>query len=107
MATITNAIKTLEELMIVLDHAYWESSNIDQKDRIYDIISALNKELSELAKLSIQDHGLDYESVTSEFRIARGKLSNLRKTLDDSILRSATANLLELNISSTVALSEH
>jgi len=107
MATISDAIKTLEELMIVLDHAYWESNSIGQKDRIYDLISALNKELSELAKLSIQDHGLDYESVTGEFRIARAKLSNLRKTLDDSILRSATANALENNISLTVALSEH
>ena len=103
-ASISNAIKTLEELISSLDNAYWEASTIERKDRFYDIISTINVELSELAKLSIQDHDLEYEPITPEFRQANTKLSNLRRLLDDTVYRSKTASKLESDIGGVIAL---
>lgn len=107
MSNISEATTILEELLGFLDDAYWESNSANQKDRIYDIISALHKELSELAKLSIQDHHLDYEAITVEFKSARTKLSELRRTINDCIFRSCTASNLESCISATVTLSSN
>lgn len=105
-AHIADAIRTLEDLMLNLDGAYWEASTLDRKDRFYDLISSVHRELSELSKLSVQDHGLEYEPITSEFKVARGQLSLLRKRLDECVLRSETAGKLETSITDAVSLSE-
>lgn len=102
---IASAVKTLEELLSALDSAYWETTTLDKKDFFYDVISAVHSELTELAKLSVQDHHLEYEPITREFRVARIKLAKLRKLLDDYVTRTATATRLEAVISETVILA--
>ena len=102
--SIAKAVKVLEELLVGLDLAYWEASAIEQKDFFYDIISALHFELSELSKLSVQDHDVGYEPITKEFRTARLKLAKLRKHLDEYVLRSTTAIRLELLIADVANL---
>ena len=93
--TIAEAIPILEGLLRGLDQAYWEANSLDRKDFFFDLISGLHSELSELSKLSVQDHYLEYEPVTEAFRAARPKLSRLRKLVDDFALRSTTAVHLE------------
>ena len=102
--TISSAIRTLQELMSGLDQAFWEASSVERKDYFYDLISALHAELSELNKLSVQDHDLDYEPITQEVQRIRGKLSGLRKCLDEYLVRSATAARLETLIHDAVLL---
>ena len=58
-----------------------ESSNIAHKDMIYDIISIFIHELSELNKLSIQDHHYPYEIITEGIRRVRSKLDVLENLL--------------------------
>ena len=101
---IANVVQILEELLEGLDQAYWEATHIDRKDFFYDIISALHLELSELNKLSVQDHDLEYEPITKEFRSARAKLSRLRRQLDEFVTRSTTSMRLEMLIHDAVAL---
>jgi hypothetical protein len=103
-SSISRAINTLEGLLGGLDQAYWEANSLDRKDFFYDLISALHAELSELGKLSVQDHDLDYEPITEEFRAARPKLSRLRKLVDDFALRSTTAARLENLINEAMVL---
>lgn len=103
--SIADAARILEELVRGLDEAYWEASSIERKDFFYDIISAVHAELSEVGKLSVQDHHLEYEPITLEFRTARSKLSRLRKLVDEYIQRSSTAARLDALINDTVALS--
>lgn len=103
--SIANAANILEELLRGLDEAYWEAASIERKDYFYDIISAVHSELSELGKLSVQDHHLEYEPITLEFRAARAKLSRLRKVLDEYVQRTSTAVRLEVLINETVTLS--
>ncbi len=105
--TISEAINTLSELLLGLEDAYWESSSIEKKDLFYDLISAVNNELSELAKLSIQDHYMEYEPVCIEFRRAKAKLTDLRKLMDECVARSSTANRLEELINDVVLLYSH
>ena len=101
---IANAIRVLEGLLAGLDQAYWEANSLDRKDFFYDLISALHSELSELGKLSVQDHDLVYEPVTEELRAARPKLGRLLKLVDDFALRSTTAARLDQLINETMVL---
>jgi hypothetical protein len=105
--TISEAIITLSDLLMGLEDGYWESSSIDKKDLFYDLISAANKELSELAKLSIQDHDMEYEPISAEFRQAKAKLTDLRKLMDECVARSSTARKLEELINDVVVLFAH
>lgn len=102
--TIAESIPALEELVNYLDKAYWEANSMNVKDSIYDCISAANKELSELSKLSIQDHDLDYEPISTEFILATRRLAEFRKFLDGNIVRSSTISKLDTSISSIIAL---
>jgi hypothetical protein len=103
-SNISSAIKVLQDLLTGLSQAYWEANSLDRKDFFFDLISALHAELSELGKLSVQDHDLEYEAVTEEFRTVRPKLSRLRKLVDDFALRSTTAARLEHLINETMVL---
>jgi len=89
----------LADLNECLEHAYWEASSMSDKDLFHDLISALHSELSELAKLSVQDHDLEYEAISLEFRRSRMRLKDLRKNLDNRISRAATAAKLESTLS--------
>jgi len=102
--TIAESIPALEEFVNYLDKAYWEANKMDVKDSIYDCISAVMKELSELGKLSIQDHDLDYEPISTEFILAIRRLAEFRKFLDGNIVRAATVSKLDASISSIIAL---
>ncbi len=102
--SISKAISVLEDLLAGLNQAYWEANSLDRKDFFYDLISALHAELSELGKLSVQDHDLNYEPVTEELRAARLKLSRLHTVANDFALRSTTAARLEYLINEVMAL---
>lgn len=101
---IADAIPLLEELQANLDDAYWEASCISDKDRIYNLISAINQELSELSKLSVQDHNLSYEVVSAEFSLACQALSALQLSLKDTVLRTRTALRLAESLKSLAPL---
>jgi hypothetical protein len=102
--SIAKAVNILEELLAGLDQAYWEANSIERKDFFYDLIGAVHLELSEIGKLSIQDHDLVYEPITTQFRAARSKLVRLRKMLDEFVLRSVTSARLEKLINEAVSL---
>ncbi len=102
--SIAAAIPILEELNAVLDRAFWEANSLNVKDAIYDCISSINKELSELSKLSIQDHDLTYEPISGEFKIATRRIPTFRKYLDGHIMRSTTLTKLDSATSAIIQL---
>lgn len=105
-SSISKAINVFEDLLDGLDQAYWEANSLDRKDYFYDLIGALHAELSELGKLSVQDHHLEYEPVSAEFRAAQPKLARLAKLIDDFALRSTTAAHLTQLIGESLLLIE-
>jgi transcriptional regulator of aromatic amino acid metabolism len=92
--SIAVANRLFEELLAVLDDAYWETATIQHKDLIYSTISLLNGEYLELSKLSIQDHGLPYEPISKEFMELRSRLDRIQKQLDEMVMRTTTATTL-------------
>ena len=91
---IAQTIHLLEEFLAILDNAYWESTATERKDTLYDIITVFHIELRELSKLSIEDHYLSYEAITSGARSISPKLRKLQNQLDDWALRTTTAEQL-------------
>ena len=103
--TIAEACEALEKLVSVLDDAYWEASSVENKDRLYSIISLVHAELAELSKLSIQDHHMPYEIITLPFNQVKAKLNNLRKVMDEVVLRGQTAQQLDQLITEVATLT--
>jgi hypothetical protein len=93
--TITEFLNTLTELEDALDNAYWEANSIMHKDLIYNIISIIRFESSELNKLSVQDHHYPYEPVTAEIRELKERLHFLQNDINHYVLRTSTATHLE------------
>ena len=93
--TIADALRELEELADTLDNAYWDTTQIQHKDILYNLISLLHGELNELAKLSVADHYMGYEPITTPWRNAIGKLKHLQNNLDAWVIRTKTAEGLE------------
>ncbi len=104
---ISDIIGILEDLGSGLDEAYWQAHSLETKDLFYDLVSAVNGELFELAKLSVQDHDLEYEPITTHFRVARGKLSQVRKNMGECVFRTPVAIRLEKLITELLGVTPH
>jgi hypothetical protein len=102
--TVANAMRNLEALLQVLDNAYWEAGEIAHKDVIYDIISTVHMEINELAKLSVEDHYMAYEPITTAFRNSQVKIKLLHNNLQNWVTRSTTAKLLESELPVVLSL---
>ncbi len=93
--TIAQAVKTLENGLIILDKAYWSASQVRCKDNFYDLISAMQKELNELAKLSVEDHYMGYEPITVPFKSTVTKFKSLQLELQEWVSHTETATALD------------
>ncbi len=89
-AKIADASKEFLALIEVLDNAYWEASSIENKDRIYDVISVFQMEVAELNKLSIQDHDYLYEMITEGVRQVSSKLHSMQVMVREIVERTST-----------------
>lgn len=89
-ATVADALREFMSLLELLDDAYWEAGTVEHKDMIYDIISIFSQEVSELNKLSIQDHHFPYEIITEGMRRVIPKLERLDEHKEDVIQRTQT-----------------
>lgn len=102
--TISNAVDTLEDLYSALSSAYWDANDVFQKDTVFDILSVITGELNELGKLSIEDHSMAYEPVTTEFPACARKFKQLQNHIDDWFPRTATAQSLQSSLANATNL---
>lgn len=103
-ATIATAAKYIDDLLAVLDDAYWEASTIEHKDLIYSVIALLQQEKTEIGKLSVQDHGFLYEPITEGFKMLGGKLNLLQNSLNTIVMRGRTARALVPQVANVFTL---
>jgi hypothetical protein len=92
--TINYAINTLNELVDALKAGYWDSTEIACKDRVFDLYSVINTELTELAKLSVDDLDLEFEPMTENFIGACKKFGLLSQNIDTWFARTETEAML-------------
>ncbi|MEH6560188.1 MAG: hypothetical protein V7713_02035 [Marinobacter sp.] len=105
----TSVADTLREylsLLELMDDAYWEASSIAHKDMLYDIISIFSQEVSEINKLSIQDHHYPYEVITEGIRRVVPTLEKLDENREEIIQRTQTLTDFRDILSSVLGILE-
>lgn len=102
--SISNAVDNLEELYNALSSAYWDANDVFQKDTVFDILSVITGELNELGKLSIEDHDMTYEPVTTEFPACARKFKQLQNSIDEWFPRTCTAQSLQSSLAKATNL---
>ncbi|SMF38971.1 hypothetical protein SAMN02745866_02494 [Alteromonadaceae bacterium Bs31] len=104
--SIADAVVSLEELLAALTNAYWDTSNLERKDCIFDLVTSLFAELNELTKLSVEDHSMNYEPITFAFHSSTANLKNIQNNIDLWFPRASTAKQLQDSIPSVAKLFE-
>lgn len=104
--TIADVSREFMSFIELLDDGYWEASNMDDKDFIYDIISMFTQEIAEINKLSIQDHHFTYEFITEGIRRIVPKVEELDRRLGDIIKRTKTLRDMRDVLSNVLAILE-
>lgn len=105
-ATVADALREFMALIELLDDAYWEAGTIQHKDSLYDIISIMTTEISEMNKLSVQDHHFPYEIITEGVRRVVPKLERLDDAREEIIQRTQTLIDFRDIVSSVLSILE-
>ncbi|SBS26582.1 hypothetical protein MSP8887_00444 [Marinomonas spartinae] len=90
--TVADALHIFYELNSTFADAYWETNDINQKDRFFAMKMILQDELDELHKLSMQDHIYPYESINLGVLQLSDQLKGLLPDLNRCVLRPQTRN---------------
>lgn len=104
--TIAHVLNEFMAFTELLDDAYWEANEIQHKDFIYDIISMFQQEVSEMNKLSIQDHHYPYEFITEGIRRIVSKVSELEENKAEIFQRTKTLIDMKEVLSNVIAILE-
>ena len=92
--SIAKASVFVTELLDVLEDLYWESPNITVKNQCFNVVRLLQQELTELTKMSVQDHHYDYEIIACSISVMSQCLEELSQLLEGEALRTRTRNNL-------------
>jgi hypothetical protein len=92
--SIAKASVFVTELLEVLEDLYWESPNITVKNQCFNVVRLLQQELTELTKVSVQDHHYDYELIACSAKDMNQCLDELSQLLSSEALRTRTRNHL-------------
>lgn len=93
--TIAQGSALVSELLEVMENVYWESPSITVKNQCFNIIRILHQELTELTKVSVQDHHYDYEAIACPGKVFAQELNRLSELLSSEVLRTTTQGLLQ------------
>lgn len=88
--SISDSIDIICNLNKVLDDAYWEANNCEEKDHVYNLVNILNTEFIELSKLSVQDHHFDYEVISISQEALKHALTQFQQRLSTQVRRQST-----------------
>lgn len=92
--TISQASELIWDLIQTLEDAYWEASNCDRKDQVFNLLRLLTAEYMELLKISVQDHHYEYEVITVNALELRHALEDFQAGCDHLVRRQRTAEQL-------------
>lgn len=92
--SIAQASGFIEELLNVIEDVYWECTALDTKNLCFNTVRLLQTELTELTKVSVQDHHYEYEIIAYQDNTVIETLSQLDHMLKDAVLRTQTQNHL-------------
>lgn len=93
--TIDRASAFVAELLDVLEDLYWESSSTPVKNQCFNAVRLLQAEVTELTKISVQDHHYEYEIIACPPHIMISTLEQLNSLLKNEVIRTRTRAILE------------
>lgn len=93
--SIAHATVFIEELLGIIEDVYWECTALDTKNQCFNAVRLLQSELTELTKVSVQDHHYEYEIIAYQDNTVIDALSQLDNMLKDTVLRTKTQKLLK------------
>jgi hypothetical protein len=93
--SIAQATGFIEELLSVVEDVYWECTSMETKNLCFNTVRLLQTELTELTKVSVQDHHYDYEIIAYQDNTVIETLSQLDHMLKGAVLRTRTKNNLK------------
>ncbi len=88
--TIAKATVLVADLVDALENVYWESPTISVKNQCFNMVRILQQEITELTKVSVQDHHYEYETIACPGKQVSEGLKALSKLLGNEILRTQT-----------------
>ncbi|EAT11962.1 hypothetical protein HF888_11290 [Bermanella marisrubri] len=88
--SIAKASVYLDELLSCIENIYWEANDIPSKDVCFNLIRLLQSELTELNKVSVQDHHYDYEIIAYPPTTVIEAVEALQSHLKNMVLRTQT-----------------
>ena len=89
--TLSQATDLFDQLVNLLDNAYWEASNIEHKDLIHNLQRISSIELIELNKVSGLDADMPYEAATYGLRSSKMEFRKLMEKIQEICRRTKTS----------------
>lgn len=93
--TIGQATSFIVELLELMENVFWETNSIDVKDQCFNSIRLLQNEMTELTKMSVQDHHYEYEVIICKPELMQMSFEELERILASHVLRHKTRENLE------------
>lgn len=88
--SIGEATSFIVELLELLENTYWETHSIVVKDQCFNVIRLLQNEITELTKISVQDHHYEYEVIVCQPAQMKSTIDELEDILAGEVLRQRT-----------------
>lgn len=92
--TIAQATVLVSDIVEALEDVYWESSSVTIKNQCFNVVRILQQEITELTKVSVQDHHYEYETIACPGKDVAKGLEKLSELLANEVLRNKTKALL-------------
>jgi len=92
--TIGEASSFIVELLELMESMYWETNSVDVKDQCFNVIRLLQEEITELTKISVQDHHYEYEVIVCKPAQMKNSIDELEDILAGEVLRQRTREQL-------------
>jgi hypothetical protein len=92
--TIAKASLLVSDLVDVLESLYWEAPSMTIKNQCFNVVRILQQEITELTKVSVQDHHYEYETIACPGKKLAADLNRLSVLLEVEVLRTQTEDLL-------------
>lgn len=93
--SIAQASTFLGELLDVLENLYWESNSLNMKNQCFNGVRLVQQEITELTKVSVQDHHYEYEAIACPAAVMGEVIKELEALCDKETLRTRTSAQLE------------
>ena len=104
MSTNRDVYGALNDLYDALESAYWAASTVEQKDRIFGVMSIVSHELDELDRKRLRKSNEDYSKLTEEMKNGTARIEQLSRDINGIIHNISVATDVINKVTSLLAL---